>query len=87
MVGFSRKEVLQLVVRNLCKNTNGERPTGYWRYKQVPVPVRQKVSKAHAVPQGLCENLFNALKLLASQQKDGGSPIQSIVAEKELWRA
>ena len=38
-----------------------------------------EVSKAHAVPQGLCENLINALKLLANQQKDGDSPIQSIV--------
>ena len=27
----------------------------------------------------VCENLINALKLLAHQQKDGGSPIQSIV--------
>ena len=38
-----------------------------------------KVFKAHAVPQGVCENLINALKLLANQQKDGDSPIQSIV--------
>ena len=30
-----------------------------------------KVFKAHAAPQGLCENLINALKLLANQQKDG----------------
>ena len=36
-----------------------------------------KVFKAHAAPQGLCEN--NALKLLANQQKDGDSPIQRIV--------
>ena len=38
-----------------------------------------KVFKAFAVSQGLCENLINALKLLANQQKDGDSPIQSIV--------
>ena len=37
-----------------------------------------KVFKAHAAPQGLCENLINALKLLANQQKDVESPIQSI---------
>ena len=30
-----------------------------------------KVFKAHAVPQGLCANLINALKLLADQQEDG----------------
>ena len=38
-----------------------------------------KVFKGHAVPQGVCENLINALKLLANQQKHGDSPIQSIV--------
>ena len=37
------------------------------------------VFRAHAVPQGLCENLINALKLLANQQKDGDSPIQNII--------
>ena len=38
-----------------------------------------KVFRALAVPQGLCENLINALKLLANQQKDGDSPIQNII--------
>ena len=57
----------------------GERPTGYWWYKQVSVPVRQRFLKAHAAPQGLCENMINALEQLAKQQKDGGCPIQSIV--------
>ena len=38
-----------------------------------------KVFHAHAVPQNLCENLINAPKLLANQQKDGGSPIQSLL--------
>ena len=37
-----------------------------------------KVFKAHAAPLGLCDNLINALKLLANQQKDGDSPKQSI---------
>ena len=40
---------------------------------------RPKVFKAHAAPHGLCENLVNALKLLANQQVDGDSPIESIV--------
>ena len=39
-----------------------------------------KVFKAFAAPQGLCENLINVLKLLANQQTDGDSPIQSIVS-------
>ena len=30
-----------------------------------------KVFRVHAVPQGLCENLINALKLRANQQEDG----------------
>ena len=38
-----------------------------------------KVFNAHATPLGLCDNLINMLKLLANQQKDGDSPIQSIV--------
>ena len=38
-----------------------------------------KVFRAHAVPQGLCENLINALELLANQQRDDDSPIQNIV--------
>ena len=33
-----------------------------------------KVFKAHAAPLGLCDNLVIALKLLANQQKYGGSP-------------
>ena len=40
---------------------------------------KAKVFKAHAAPLGLCDNLINALKLLANQQKDGDSPIQSII--------
>ena len=38
-----------------------------------------KVFRAHAVPQGLRENLINALKLPANQQRDGDSPIRNIV--------
>ena len=38
-----------------------------------------KVFKAHAVPQGPCGNLNNALTLLANQQDDGDGLVQSIV--------
>ena len=38
-----------------------------------------KVFKAHAVPQGLCANLINALKLLANQQEDEDGLLQNIV--------
>ena len=38
-----------------------------------------KVFKAHAVLQGFCGNLIDALKLLANQQEDGDGFIQNIV--------
>ena len=38
-----------------------------------------KVFKAHAVPQDLCGNLINALKLLPNQQEDGDGLIRNIV--------
>ena len=38
-----------------------------------------KVFKAHAAPLGLCDNLIDALKLLAKQQKGGDSPIPRFV--------
>ena len=40
-----------------------------------------KVFRAHAASLGLCDNLINALKLLANKQKDGDSPFQSIVTD------
>ena len=38
-----------------------------------------KVFKAHSIPQGLCENLINALKLLANPQEDEDGLVQNIV--------
>ena len=49
------------------------------RTKLLKVYDQAKVFKAHAVPQGLCANLINALKLLANQQEDGDGLIQNIV--------
>ena len=45
------------------------------RLQVVQTGVGASVCETHAAPQGLCENLINALKLLANQQKDGDSPI------------
>ena len=59
------------------KNMTGERPTGYWWYKQVPVPVRLRCSKRTRYRK-VCVKT-NALKLLANQPKDGDCPTQSIV--------
>ena len=39
------------------------------------------VFKAHAVPQGFCANLINALKLLANKQEDGDGLLQDIVKD------
>ena len=38
-----------------------------------------KVFKVRAVPQGLCGNLINALKLLANQKEDGNGLVRNIV--------
>ena len=38
-----------------------------------------KVFRAHAAPQGTCDNLINALKFLTNQQKAGDSPVVTIV--------
>ena len=38
-----------------------------------------KVFRAHLAPQGMCDNLTSALKLLSNQQKDGDSPVRMIV--------
>ena len=35
--------------------------------------------RAHAAPQGTCDNLVHALKLLTNQRKDGDSPVGTIV--------
>ena len=43
-----------------------------------------KIFKAHAVPQGLCANLVNALKLLAKQQEDGDGLSQNEESRRGL---
>ena len=37
------------------------------------------VFRSHAAAQGVCDNLINALKLMANQQKDGDSPVKMVV--------
>ena len=63
-------------------NTNGERQVGHWLQigaSAIEMNIEAKVFKSHAAPLGLCDNLINSLKLLANQQTDGDTPIQSIV--------
>ena len=71
---------LQLLSSRICGEKYEWRALNRLLVVQTGVSASQaKVFKAHAEPQGLCKNLINALKLLANQQKDGDSPIQSIV--------
>ena len=43
-------------------------------------PREAKVIRTHSASQRTCDNLINALKLLRNQQKDGGSPVENLVA-------
>ena len=61
------------------KSTTGGNRTIFWSCKLVKVFKWAKVFKAHAIPQGLCEKLINALKLLANQQEDEDGLLQNIV--------
>ena len=45
----------------------------------VQLCVNASEAKVFKAQLGLCDNLIGALKLLANKQKDGDSPIQSIV--------
>ena len=67
LVGIDGEEARQLVV---CKSVRYE-----WRAPNRILVVQlgtnddeAKASRAHVVPQGLCENLTNTLKLLANQK-------------------
>ena len=66
-------------VRFVEKSTIGSNRTGFWSCKQGKALSRRRSFKAHAIPQGLCENLINALKLLGNQQEDGNGLLQNIV--------
>ena len=57
---------------------NGEHPTGFWWCSSAQTKMKRKFSRRMRSRKD-CENLINALKLLANQQKDGDSPIQNIV--------
>ena len=52
--------------------------SGNWWYRSVSRPMKRRCSKG-TQRHWVCDNLINALMLLANQQKDGDSPIQSIV--------
>ena len=64
---------------SVVKNMNGETPNRLLVVQTGVSASQAQDCKAHAARQGLCENLINALKLLAKQQKDGECPTQSTV--------
>ena len=66
-------------VQSVEKDMNGEHPTGFWWCRLAQTKMKRRFSGHMRSPQGLCENLINAFKLLANQQKDGDSPIQNII--------
>ena len=79
LVGIGRKEAMQLVVCNLRERYEWRAPNRILVVQLGTNEDEATVFRAHAVPQGLCGNLMNALTFLANQQKDGDSPIQNIV--------
>ena len=78
-MGLREEKAYTLLVcdlwRNISLEATKQAPGGADRRKGN----QTKVFKAHAVPQGLCGTLINALKLLANQQEDGDGLIQNIV--------
>ena len=75
---IERRNIATGGVQHVEASTNEERPKGFQVVQIGANADRAKVFKAHAAPLGLCDNLISALKLLANQQKDGGSSILSI---------
>ena len=67
------------MVRDLWRKYDWKQPNGLLVVQTVDSLEQAKVFKAHTVPQSLCANLVNALKLLANQQDDGDGLLQSIV--------
>ena len=72
------KKAYKLVVHNWWRTYDWKQPNRLFVVQTGESVNQAKVFRAHAVPQGLCANLINALKLLANQQ-DGDGPIQNIV--------
>ena len=76
-VSAGKKQLQLVVARSVEKEMIGERPTGRPVVQTGVSASQAKVFKVHAAPQGVCENLINALELLANHQKDGDCPVQS----------
>ena len=67
------------MVRDLWRKYDWKQPNRLLVVQRGESVDRAKVFRPHAVPQGLCGNLINVLKLLANQQEGGDGLIQNIV--------
>ena len=68
-------------VRHVERKYDSKQPNRLLVVQSVDSIDQAKVFKAHAVPQGLCANLINALRLLANQQEDGDGLLQNLVKD------
>ena len=76
---MKRRSIATGGVQHAEANTNGEHPTVFKGCKSEPTQTERKSSERTQHRLGSCDNIVFALKLLAKQQQDGDSPIQSIV--------
>ena len=66
-------------VQLAAASTTGGFRTESWSYEILQTAEKQKVFRAHVAPQGVCDNLINAIKLLANQHQDGDGPVKVLV--------
>ena len=64
-------------VRLAVDSTSGWLRTESW--PSITDGRQAKVLRAHAAPQGMCDNLIDALKFWSNQQNDGDSPVTMAV--------
>ena len=64
---------------NWWRAASGGHRTGSLVVQDSVDPREATVFRAHAAPQGLCDNFTNSLRLLTNQQKDGDSPVECTV--------
>ena len=76
--GAGRRKAMGGVRRAAASTVGGVR-TESWSYKMGTDRREPKVFRAHAPPHGVCDNLINALELLANQYQDGDSPVRVLV--------
>ena len=80
------EEALQLVVRgvwNQIRLESTQQDSAAWHERR-----RGESFQDECDPARTCEKMINALKLLANQQRNGGSPIQNIVTgvREKFWQ-